>query len=275
MPTAVIEMGRRDAQRISVGKAKGHHSFSQAQINTLIVRLAGEGKRVARLKGGDPMVFGRAGEEIAALRKAGIPYTIVPGISAALAAAADTATPVTLRKRHRPASSWRRHTAPTMRKCRHWAAARHVPGLTLRRSYMGKIDRAWTMAARLHWRADWVRSVPVGIVVNAGRPGRAVFIRGSLGELAAAHTVDFVDGPAVILIGPKRVAAGDWEVPAAAMAGAAVQGGVMEILTGNELISGATVYLDRQRRTGSRGCRMRRTFAPVRTRRPSATRRSR
>src|SRR5690606_19054031 len=56
VPNAVVEMGRRDAERISVGKAKGHHSFSQAQINTLIVRLAGEGKRVARLKSGDPLV---------------------------------------------------------------------------------------------------------------------------------------------------------------------------------------------------------------------------
>ncbi len=98
VPDVVIDMGRRDALRISVGKAKGHHSFTQAQINTLLVRLAREGKRVARLKGGDPMVFGRAGEEIAALRKAGIAYAIVPGVSAALAAAADTATPVTLRK---------------------------------------------------------------------------------------------------------------------------------------------------------------------------------
>ena len=98
VPDAVIEMGRRDAERISVGKKKGHHSFTQAQINGLLVRLAREGKRVARLKSGDPMVFGRAGEELAALRKAGVPYQIVPGISAALAAAADTATPVTLRK---------------------------------------------------------------------------------------------------------------------------------------------------------------------------------
>ncbi|HEY0034366.1 MAG TPA: siroheme synthase CysG, partial [Devosia sp.] len=97
VPSVVVDMGRRDAERIDVGKAKGHHSFSQAQINTLIVRLAKEGKRVARLKSGDPMVFGRAGEELSALRKAGIGYAIVPGVSAALAAAADTATPVTLR----------------------------------------------------------------------------------------------------------------------------------------------------------------------------------
>ena len=75
VPDAVVDMGRRDAERISVGKKKGHHSFTQAQINALIVRLARQGKRVARLKSGDPMVFGRAGEEIAALRKAGIAYS--------------------------------------------------------------------------------------------------------------------------------------------------------------------------------------------------------
>jgi uroporphyrin-III C-methyltransferase/precorrin-2 dehydrogenase/sirohydrochlorin ferrochelatase len=68
VPDAVIEMGRRDAERISVGKKKGHHSFTQAQINALLIRLAREGKRVARLKSGDPMIFGRAGEELAALR---------------------------------------------------------------------------------------------------------------------------------------------------------------------------------------------------------------
>ncbi len=112
VPTAVVDMGRRDAERIDVGKAKGHHSFSQAQINTLLLRLAAQGKRVARLKSGDPMVFGRAGEEIAALREAGIPYQIVPGVSAALAAAADTATPVTLRqcveRLHHGHCPWRR-----------------------------------------------------------------------------------------------------------------------------------------------------------------------
>jgi len=98
VPDAVIEMGRRDAERISVGKKKGTTRSRRPEINALLVRLARQGKRVARLKSGDPMVFGRAGEELAALRKAKIAYQIVPGISAALAAAADTATPVTMRR---------------------------------------------------------------------------------------------------------------------------------------------------------------------------------
>ncbi len=112
VPAAAVEMGRRDAERILVGKRKGHHSFTQAEINGLIVRLAKQGKRVARLKGGDPMIFGRAGERSSALKAEGIAYHIVPGVTAALAAAADTATPVTLQKdldrlRHRH-RAWRR-----------------------------------------------------------------------------------------------------------------------------------------------------------------------
>ena len=72
VPAAIIEMGRRDAAQICVGKARGHHSFSQAQINTLLVRLARDGKKVARLKSGDPLVFGRAGEEIVAREAFGV-----------------------------------------------------------------------------------------------------------------------------------------------------------------------------------------------------------
>jgi len=203
VPDAVVEMGRRDAQRISVGKAKGHHSFSQAQINTLIVRLAGEGKRVARLKSGDPMVFGRAGEELEALRKAGIAYTIVPGVSAALAAAADTATPVTLRKVSSGVILATAHGADDD-ELAHWAALAGA-GLTLA-LYMGKSIAA-DVAGRLmaHGLAG---AVPVGIVVNAGRRDRQAY-RGTVGGLATGE-VEFADGPAVILVG-EAVRAGDWD----------------------------------------------------------------
>lgn len=203
VPAAVVEMGRRDAQRIAVGKAKGHHSFSQAQINTLLVRLGGEGKRVARLKGGDPMVFGRAGEEIAALRKAGIAYSIVPGISAALAAAADTATPVTLRKVSSGFVVGTAHGADDA-ELSHWAALA-ASGLTLA-LYMGKSIAAEVAGKLL--AEGLAAATPVGIVVNAGRRGRSIY-RGALGQLADG-AVEFASGPAVILIG-DAVAAGDWE----------------------------------------------------------------
>jgi len=203
VPDAVVDMGRRDAERILVGKRKGHHSFTQAQINALLVRLARRGKRVARLKSGDPMVFGRAGEEIAALRKAGISYAIVPGVSAALAAAADTATPVTLRKVSSGFIFATAHGADS-EELRHWAALASV-GLTLA-LYMGKSIAA-PVAGKLI-RNGIAPSVPVGIVVNAGRSDRSYYF-GTMGELADG-AVAFADGPAIIFVG-AAVAAGDWQ----------------------------------------------------------------
>ena len=202
VPDLVVQMGRRDAEQIPVGKAKGHHSFSQAQINTLLVRLAGEGKKVARLKSGDPMIFGRAGEEIAALRKAGIQYQIVPGVSAAMAAAADTATPVTLRQVSSGFIMATAHGADDS-ELAHWAALAQS-GLTLA-LYMGK-SIASDVAARLvaHGTSP---ATPVGIVVNAGRPQVTTY-SGNLSSLIEWDAV-LADGPAIIFVG-EAVAAGDW-----------------------------------------------------------------
>jgi uroporphyrin-III C-methyltransferase/precorrin-2 dehydrogenase/sirohydrochlorin ferrochelatase len=97
VPETLVALGRRDAERISVGKRKGCHSKSQNDINDLLVRLGRGGKRVVRLKSGDPLIFGRAGEEMAVLRDAGVSFEIVPGITSALAAAADFELPLTLR----------------------------------------------------------------------------------------------------------------------------------------------------------------------------------
>ncbi len=97
VPVEVVAMGRRDARRISVGKAKGAHSASQDEINALLIALAHAGERVVRLKAGDPIVFGRLGEEISALRAACVPYAVVPGVTAAFAAAASAEIPLTLR----------------------------------------------------------------------------------------------------------------------------------------------------------------------------------
>lgn len=202
VPAAVIDMGRRDAERIDVGKAKGHHSFSQAQINTMLVRLAGEGKRVARLKSGDPMVFGRAGEELAALRQAGIDYQIVPGISAALAAAADTATPLTLRKVSSGLILATAHGADDT-DLAHWASLAQS-GLTVA-LYMGKTIASEVAAQLVAHGAN--PSTPVGIVVNAGRSSMAAF-SGTLATLIDGDPT-FGDGPAIILVG-EAVAAGDW-----------------------------------------------------------------
>jgi uroporphyrin-III C-methyltransferase/precorrin-2 dehydrogenase/sirohydrochlorin ferrochelatase len=91
----ILELGRREARRVLVGKTGGGRSCRQSDINRVMVDLALEGKRVIRLKGGDPLVFGRANEEIDACRVAGIPVEIVPGISAAMGAAADLGVSLT------------------------------------------------------------------------------------------------------------------------------------------------------------------------------------
>lgn len=203
VPERVVQMGRRDAERINVGKAKGHHSFSQSRINALLVKLAKQGKRVARLKSGDPMIFGRAGEEIAALRKAEIAYEIVPGVTAALAAAADSATPVTLRHVSSGFVAATAHGASDA-DLTHWAALASA-GMTLG-LYMGKSTAA--NVARKLMEKGMAGTMPVGIVVNAGRDSRRLYA-GNLGDLAA-DAVLFIDGPAVILVG-AAVAHGDWD----------------------------------------------------------------
>ncbi|MFO1148384.1 MAG: siroheme synthase CysG [Alsobacter sp.] len=201
VPREVIDMARRDAERICVGKAKGDHSVQQAEIDALLVRLAREGRRVARLKSGDPMIFGRIGEELAALRAAGVAHEIVPGITAALAAAADARVPLTLRG-----------VAPSLAiATAHGANGSDPMGWTeVARSggtiavYMGK--SAGTLIRDRLVEAGLAETTPVIAVENAGRPTRRV-LSGTVADLPALSERPDLPGPVMILAGPAMHAA--------------------------------------------------------------------
>lgn len=195
VPEAVVAMGRRDAERVAAGKRKGCHSKTQGEINTLLVALAREGKRVVRLKSGDPLIFGRAGEEMAALRDAGISYEVVPGVTAAFAAAADFELPLTLRG---VASSLVFTTGHDLKgkALPDWARLA-VAGATVA-IYMGRSTAA-EVAGRLQ-DAGLSPDTAVAVVENASL-GHRRLLHGILSDLPVLEDRTDLTGPVLTVIG--------------------------------------------------------------------------
>lgn len=195
VPQAIVDMGRRDAERLSVGKRKGCHSKSQAEINDLLVQLGRDGKRVVRLKSGDPLIYGRAAEEMAALRAAGISYEIVPGITSALAAAADFQLPLTLRG---VASSLVFTTGHDLTgdALPDWASLA-ISGATIA-VYMGRTVAA-SVAGRL-MEAGLPAETTVAVIENASRADRRL-LHGTLKDLPDLEFRDELTGPVMVIIG--------------------------------------------------------------------------
>lgn len=204
VPEAIVAMGRRDAERIPVGKRKGCHSKSQPEINDLLVELARTGRRVVRLKSGDPLVFGRAGEEMAALREAGISYEVVPGVTSAFAAAADFELPLTLRG---VTSSMVFTTGHDLKggSLPDWAKLA-ISGATVA-VYMGRTVAA-DVASRLI-EAGLSPDTAVAVVENASLAARRKF-HGTLADLPSLEGRSDLTGPVMTIIG-DAVAGGNFD----------------------------------------------------------------
>lgn len=183
------------AERIYVGKAPGGRSTPQEEINAILVREARAGKRVARLKGGDPFVFGRAVEEMTALNEAGISYEVVPGVTAALACAASIALPVTARGRHRSFTMLTGATADGHLD-HDWAAlAREGEAFGV---YMG-VRTAGAIVSNL-LRAGIDPATPVIVVENGTMPNERSF-KTDVANLKACVKERGVEGPSLIYVG--------------------------------------------------------------------------
>lgn len=191
---AIMAMIPAGARLVSVAKSRARHTLQQHEINALLVREALAGHDVIRLKGGDPFVFGRGGEEAEACYAAGVPVEVVPGVSAAMGAAAAAQIPLT----HRENSSIVSFVAGQCKGLtdQNWAGLAGV-GRTLV-IYMG-VATSDAIAEKL--MADGLApDMPVAVIENAARPSMRV-LRGALaglGELVAEHNVK---SPALIVIG--------------------------------------------------------------------------
>ena len=191
----VLELARRDAERVCAGKSGFGPSWPQARINALLVRRAREGKHVVRLKSGDPTVFGRLDEEIEALEAAGVPWEVVPGITAAAGAAADMGVSLTRRGRN---SELRLITARDVEGfAEHDWAALARPG-SVAAIYMGKRAAA-LLRGRLLMRGA-APSTPVTIVENASRQDKRIVATTLLGLPDALGDVQF-PGAVVLMLG--------------------------------------------------------------------------
>jgi uroporphyrin-III C-methyltransferase / precorrin-2 dehydrogenase / sirohydrochlorin ferrochelatase len=191
----VLNLVRREAERIYVGKQPEDHELPQGEISALLVKLAKEGKRVLRLKGGDPFMFGRGGEEIEALAAEGIPFQVCPGITAAIGAAAYAGIPLTHRD-HAQACVFVTGHGKDGKIDLDWTALLQ-PRQTVA-IYMGLRNVEALTREFITRGAD--PSLPAAIIDNATRSNQRVVV-GALGTLAAKASAAELSGPAIIIVG--------------------------------------------------------------------------
>ncbi len=195
VPPAVLDMARRDARRICVGKVPGGTGRTQAEINALLVEFAGQGLRVVRLKGGDPFIFGRGGEELEALQKARIRYSVIPGITAAAGCAAYAGIPLTHRDHAHSVTFVTGHRDGGGREPDYQALAK--PGVTAV-FYMG-------LARVEHIAAQFVQhgapeTLPAALIAQGTLENQRVIL-GTLATIAQAAGRAQLQSPTLLVVG--------------------------------------------------------------------------
>ena len=192
---AILELCRRDADKVYVGKARSNHSVPQEGINALLVEYAGKGKRVCRLKGGDPFIFGRGGEEIQELFAAGVTFQVVPGITAASGCAAYAGIPLT----HRDYAQSVRFLTGHLKEGSPELPWQELvyPNLTLV-LYMGLVGLEKICAQLI---AHGQRSdMPVALISKGTTPEQKVVV-GTLADIADKVTQHHIQAPTLTIIG--------------------------------------------------------------------------
>jgi len=192
---ALVGMARPEAERIYVGKEQDNHALGQDEINALMVRLARQGRRVVRLKGGDPFIFGRGGEEIEALAGQGIAFEVVPGVTAAAGAAAYAGIPLTHRDYAQTCVLATGHLKDGSARLDWAALARPHQTVVI---YMGVSGLAQICGGLIeHGLAS---DLPAALVEKATWPGQRV-VEGTLATLPAAAAAAGVKPPALLIVG--------------------------------------------------------------------------
>ncbi len=191
----VLILARRDADFISVGKTPGCRANSQDEINRLLVELVAAGKRVCRLKGGDPFIFGRGGEEAEALQAAGHRYQVVPGITAAAGCAAAAGIPLTHRELSQSVVFATAHGKNSIDSLDWTSLARERQTMAF---YMAVNQFPVVMNQLIeHGRSA---DTPLAIIENGTRPEQRV-VRGTLGQLTLLAEAHRIAAPAMLIIG--------------------------------------------------------------------------
>jgi len=200
---AVLDRARRDAEQVFVGKRRGEAGIGQDEINRRLVAAARAGRRVVRLKGGDPFIFGRGGEELEYLRAAGVPVVVVPGVTAALGCAAEAGLPLTFRNE---AGKLAFITAQRAEE----AAAIDWSSLTDRQTtlvvYMGLASVAAVRDGLIAAGRDG--KTPAAVLARGTRPDSQAAV-GRLDELAALAS-EVGEGPAILVIGEVVARSTPW-----------------------------------------------------------------